>query len=90
MDTIRPFSDGGRIGRFTIFDEHGGSEVPECLQQKLFDGILDHPTFCTDPKQAIKESYMAIDKRILDMGETSKVISSGVYNHHRFYHLATC
>ena len=56
METIRHFSDGGRIGLFTIFDWHGGLEVAEYLQQKLFDVILDHPTFCSDQKQEIRES----------------------------------
>lgn len=77
VETIRPFGDGGRIGLFAIFDGHGGSEVAEYLQQNLFDIVLDHPSFSTDPKQAIRESYMAIDQRILDMGETSKVWRAG-------------
>lgn len=63
VETIRPFGDGGRIGLFAIFDGHGGSEVAEYLQQIFFDVVLDHPAFCTDPKQAIRESYMAIDQR---------------------------
>lgn len=77
VETIRPFGEGGRIGLFAIFDGHGGSEVADYLQKNLYDIVLDHPTFCTDPKQAIRESYIAIDQRILDMGEISKVWRAG-------------
>ncbi|XP_057869224.1 probable protein phosphatase 2C 20 [Cryptomeria japonica] len=74
---VKQFGHGDRIGLFAIFDGHGGSEVAKYLKENLFDVVLEHPKFSTDTQLAIRESFMAIDQRILDMGETSRAWRAG-------------
>lgn len=55
--------DGIEIGLFAVFDGHAGTEVASFLEQELFDRILAHPNFKSDPKKTIREIYFSTDKR---------------------------
>lgn len=62
MSTI----DGKTVCLFGIFDGHGGSRASEFLREHLFDNIVKHPKFMTDPKLAISETYQRTDMDFLD------------------------
>ncbi|XP_002984183.2 probable protein phosphatase 2C 28 [Selaginella moellendorffii] len=63
---------GKEIAMFGVYDGHKGGEVADFLQQYLFDAILSHPRFDVNPKEAIREAYLALDKRILDLGSVRR------------------
>ena len=57
--------DGNEIGLFAVYDGHAGTEVASYLEQELFNKILAHPNFKSDPKRTITEIYFSEDKRSL-------------------------
>jgi serine/threonine protein phosphatase PrpC len=69
--------DESEIGLFAVYDGHAGTEVASYLEQELFDKILAHPNFRSDPKKTIREIYYSVDKRILDKAETEKDFRAG-------------
>ncbi|KAJ7567616.1 hypothetical protein O6H91_02G155700 [Diphasiastrum complanatum] len=54
------------LGLYAIYDGHLGHNVPDYLQQYLFDNILNEPGFWTDPKKAIMKAYRRTDQVILE------------------------
>ncbi|XBI18148.1 hypothetical protein VPH35_060014 [Triticum aestivum] len=54
------------INLFGVFDGHGGSCAAEYLKEHLFENLLKHPSFITDTKTAISESYTKTDSDFLD------------------------
>uniref|UniRef100_A0A2P2KF91 protein-serine/threonine phosphatase n=2 Tax=Rhizophora mucronata TaxID=61149 RepID=A0A2P2KF91_RHIMU len=58
--------DGKAVYMFGIFDGHGGSRAAEYLKKHLFENLLKHPQFVTDPKLAINETYQQTDVDFLD------------------------
>eukprot|EP00850_Spirogloea_muscicola_P002628 SM000010S04266 [mRNA] locus=s10:590112:592498:+ [translate_table: standard] len=61
---IRPIG-GQLVGLFGVFDGHGGSRAAEYVQKHLFDNLVNHPNFSTDPKAAIAETYKQTDQDYL-------------------------
>ncbi|XP_006646107.3 probable protein phosphatase 2C 7 isoform X2 [Oryza brachyantha] len=55
-----------QINLFGIFDGHGGSHAAEYLKKHLFENLLKHPSFVTDTKLAISETYRKTDSDFLD------------------------
>lgn len=49
--------DGKAVCLFGIFDGHGGSRAAEFLKGHLFQNLLKHPSFSTNTKLAISETY---------------------------------
>ncbi|KAM3331102.1 hypothetical protein ACQJBY_027267 [Aegilops geniculata] len=58
--------DAKNINLFGVFDGHGGSCAAEYLKEHLFENLLKHPSFITDTKTAISESYTKTDSDFLD------------------------
>ncbi|KAF2951196.1 hypothetical protein DAI22_01g244300 [Oryza sativa Japonica Group] len=58
--------DDNQINLFGIFDGHGGSHAAEHLKKHLFENLLKHPSFITDTKSAISETYRKTDSDFLD------------------------
>ncbi|KAK2654140.1 hypothetical protein Ddye_013996 [Dipteronia dyeriana] len=58
--------DGKSVCMFGVFDGHGGSRAAEYLKEHLFENLLKHPQFLTDPNLAISESYQQTDVEFLD------------------------
>lgn len=69
--------DESEIGLFAVYDGHAGTEVASYLEQELFNKILAHPNFASDPKKTIKETYFSENKRILDKAENDKGFMAG-------------
>ncbi|CAN4085765.1 unnamed protein product [Withania somnifera] len=58
--------DGKTVCLFGIFDGHGGSRAAEFLKGHLFQNLMKHPSFSTDTKLAISETYQQTDMDFLD------------------------
>ncbi|KAK6794604.1 hypothetical protein RDI58_008057 [Solanum bulbocastanum] len=58
--------DGKAVCLFGIFDGHGGSRAAEFLRGHLFQNLLKHPSFSTNTKLAISETYQKTDMEFLD------------------------
>lgn len=58
--------DGKAVCLFGIFDGHGGSRAAEFLKGHLFQNLLKHPSFSTNTKLAISETYQNTDMEFLD------------------------
>ncbi|CAN4087617.1 unnamed protein product [Withania somnifera] len=58
--------DGKTVCLFGIFDGHGGSRAAEFLKGHLFQNLMKHPSFSTDTKLAISETYQQTDIDFLD------------------------
>lgn len=58
--------DGKPVCLFGIFDGHGGSRAAEFLKGHLFQNLMKHPLFSTNPKLAISETYQQTDMEFLD------------------------
>lgn len=58
--------DGKTVCLFGIFDGHGGSRAAEFLKGHLFQNLMKHPSFSTDTKLAISETYQQTDVDFLD------------------------
>lgn len=58
--------DGKTVCLFGIFDGHGGSRAAEYLKGHLFQNLMKHPSFSTNTKLAISETYQQTDKDFLD------------------------
>eukprot|EP00897_Mesotaenium_endlicherianum_P008986 jgi/Mesen1/8115/ME000435S07280 len=53
------------VGLFGVFDGHGGSRAAEYVKQHLFQNLINHPQFSTDPKVAIEETFQQTDSDYL-------------------------
>lgn len=69
--------DGNEIGLFAVYDGHAGTEVASYLEQELFNKILAHPNFRSDPGKTITEIYFSTDKRILDKAKDETDFRAG-------------
>ncbi|KAL8534541.1 hypothetical protein ACS0TY_010524 [Phlomoides rotata] len=58
--------DGQSVCLFGIFDGHGGSRAAEFLKEHLFENLMKHPEFITNPKLAISDTYQQTDKDFLN------------------------
>ncbi|KAJ8536869.1 hypothetical protein K7X08_035270 [Anisodus acutangulus] len=58
--------DGKTVCLFGIFDGHGGSRAAEFLRGHLFQNLMKHPSFSTNAKLAISETYQQTDMDFLD------------------------
>ncbi|KAF3680970.1 putative protein phosphatase 2C 76 [Capsicum annuum] len=58
--------DGKTVCLFGIFDGHGGSRAAEFLKGHLFQNLMKHPSFSTDTKLSIRETYQQTDMDFLD------------------------
>ncbi|KAJ8554325.1 hypothetical protein K7X08_025003 [Anisodus acutangulus] len=58
--------DGKTVCLFGIFDGHGGSRAAEFLKGHLFQNLMKHPSFSTNTKLAISETYQQTDMDFLD------------------------
>ncbi|KAH7299323.1 hypothetical protein KP509_24G005500 [Ceratopteris richardii] len=62
---FRSFRQEHELGLFAIFDGHLGHSVAIYLQHHLFDNILSHPKFWSDPRVALTEAYEKTDSEII-------------------------
>lgn len=53
------------VGLFGVFDGHGGSRAAEYVKTHLFQNLISHPQFATDPKVAIVETFQKTDSDYL-------------------------
>lgn len=53
------------LGLFAIFDGHLGHDVPQYLQNHLFDNIIIQPEFWKNPRMAILKAYEVTDRIVL-------------------------